>query len=149
MLETLYSDRLKLGKGVWVLVLMLGCVGIAEAEVPSFTVRPSVDQNMLFYAADSNVSGEITIVGSETMQPMLAKLAAQFMRLHPGVSFTVEAHGSTDGIREFSLGKSLQRRGDKSREGHDGASTPTMPIVIATDVSAAINRRNSIPFSFR
>jgi phosphate transport system substrate-binding protein len=49
-------------------------------------------------------------------------MATEFMRLHPNVTFAIEGEGSASAIREFALGISLQRRGDKSREGHDGAS---------------------------
>ncbi len=74
----------------------------------------------------TEVNGQITVAGSETMQPMVAKLAAEFMRLHPDVGFTIEGSGSASAIREFTLGLSLQRRGDKAREGHEGASTANL-----------------------
>lgn len=74
----------------------------------------------------TEIKGQVTIAGSETMRPMVTKLAAEFMRQHPGVRFEIEGHGSTEGIREFALGLSLQRRGDKAREGHEGASTATV-----------------------
>jgi phosphate transport system substrate-binding protein len=74
------------------------------------------------YQSVSPLSGTLTIAGSETMQPMMTKMATEFMRLHPNVTFAIEGEGSASAIREFVLGISLQRRGDKSREGHDGAN---------------------------
>jgi phosphate transport system substrate-binding protein len=81
---------------------------------------PAVHLDLVSYEPQADVSGQLIIAGSETMQPVLAKLAAAFTQRHPQVNFTIEALGSTEGIREFSLGISRQRRGDKSRDGHDG-----------------------------
>lgn len=74
------------------------------------------------YQFETALSGTLTIAGSETMQPMVTKMATEFMRLHPNVKFAIEGEGSASAIREFALGISLQRRGDKSRQGHDGAN---------------------------
>lgn len=83
-------------------------------------------QTLTGYEPAPALSGTITVAGSETMQPMITKLAGEFMRLHPDVKFTVEGTGSAAAIREFALGISLQRRGDKSRDGHQGAGTPKL-----------------------
>ena len=74
------------------------------------------------YQSEPPLSGTLTIAGSETMQPMVTKMATEFRRLHPDVTFAIEGEGSASAIREFALGISLQRRGDKSRQGHDGAN---------------------------
>ncbi len=88
--------------------------------------RIATAQTLTAYDPTPALSGTITVAGSETMQPMIAKLAAEFMRLHPEVKFTVEGIGSSAAIREFALGISLQRRGDKSREGHGGGGSPNL-----------------------
>lgn len=92
----------------------------ALAADQTVTHKVSVAQAIESYEAQPSLTGSVTIAGSETMKPMMTKLAAEFMRLHPGVSFTVEGAGSTAAIREFAMGLSLQRRGDKAREGHEG-----------------------------
>ncbi|ALA58536.1 PstS family phosphate ABC transporter substrate-binding protein [Nitrospira moscoviensis] len=109
-----------------ILALSVACITTAvtgRAEtVPPGDSRPVVAQAIESYEAQPNVSGSVTIAGSETMKSMMTKLAAEFMRLHPSVSFTVEGTGSSAAIREFAMGISLQRRGDKAREGHGGGA---------------------------
>ena len=73
------------------------------------------------YQVANGLSGKVTIAGSDTMRPLVIKLAAEFSRLHPDVHFTVEGGGSSAAIREFVMGLSQQRRSDKARSGHEGA----------------------------
>jgi phosphate transport system substrate-binding protein len=74
------------------------------------------------YVAKPGISGRFTIAGSDTMQPLLAKLAGEFSRYYPQVKIAVEGSGSAEAIREFTIGYSQQRRGDKARTfGHTGA----------------------------
>lgn len=76
------------------------------------------------YQPAPGISGRITIVGSDTMQPLMAKLAAAFRVFHPNTKFGVEGQGSSEAIREFMLGLSLQFRGDKSGgKGTQGSSS--------------------------
>ncbi len=50
-------------------------------------------------------SGIIIIEGSETMKPLVTELAAEFMRLNPGISIYVEGGSSSEGIKELIEGK--------------------------------------------
>ena len=73
------------------------------------------------------LEGRLAIAGSDTMRPLLVKLAADFSRNHPKAKVGVEGGGSSQGLREFVLGLSGQRRGDKARGfGTEGASTVTV-----------------------
>jgi phosphate transport system substrate-binding protein len=103
------------------------CTAIAASGLDSPTYAAPDERQVLTqaldpYQSEPPLSGTLTIAGSETMQPMVTKMATEFMRLHPDVTFAIEGKGSASAIREFALGISLQRRGDKSREGHDGAN---------------------------
>jgi phosphate transport system substrate-binding protein len=101
-------------------VLIAAALGHAQT-LPSVDPRPLVAETIESHEAQPTLTGSVTIAGSESMKPMITKLAAEFMRLHPKVSFTVEGTGSSAAIREFAMGISLQRRGDKAlREGHLG-----------------------------
>jgi phosphate transport system substrate-binding protein len=72
------------------------------------------------YQVSNGLSGKVTIAGSDTMRPLVMRLAAEFGRLHPDVRFTIEGGGSSAAIREFVMGLSQQRRADKARSGHAG-----------------------------
>jgi phosphate transport system substrate-binding protein len=75
------------------------------------------------YQPAPGIDGRVTIAGSDTMQPLMAKLAASFMAFQPKAKFGIEGQGSSESIREFMLGLSLQRRGDKAGgKGTEGAS---------------------------
>ena len=73
------------------------------------------------YLAANGLSGNATIAGSDTMRPLVIRLAAEFSRLHPQVRFTVEGGGSSAAVREFVMDLSQQRRADKARSGHGGS----------------------------
>jgi phosphate transport system substrate-binding protein len=108
------------------LALTSWCVegGTALAEQVNLLAQSGSDSITEQYQPVQGISGRVTIVGSDTMQPLMAKLAATFRALQPNTKFGVEGHGSSEAIREFMLGLSLQFRGDKSGGGGtQGASS--------------------------
>lgn len=101
-------------------------VSTAAAEIAGHnqTGGVTVDSTIEPYVSQNGLSGKLSIAGSDTMRPLLTKLAAQFMGLHPTTQVAVEGTGSAAAIREFQLGISYQRRGDKVRgRGTGGANT--------------------------
>ena len=74
---------------------------------------PTVDPAIEPYTNHNGLHGKLSIAGSDTMRPLISKLSAQFLSLHPGAQIAVEGTGSSAAIREFLLGLSYQRRGDK------------------------------------
>lgn len=100
--------------------------GLASAETTRLytTGAIAIDPAIEAYASENGLSGVLSIAGSDTMRPLVAKLAAQFMALHPKTQIAVEGTGSSGAIREFMLGLSYQRRGDKAiGRGTGGSST--------------------------
>lgn len=96
----------------------------ATAEQANILVQSGNDSIAEQYQPAQGISGRVTIVGSDTMQPLMAKLAAAFRSFQPNTKFGVEGQGSSEAIREFMLGLSLQHRGDKSGgKGTQGASS--------------------------
>lgn len=96
--------------------------GSVHAEHPGGPHTNPVDPQVAAYAPARDLTGRLTIAGSDTMQPLLVKLANDFTRHHPGVRFVIEDVGSGEAIKEFIHGYSLQRRGEKARKGHNGAT---------------------------
>ncbi|MCC2643828.1 MAG: pstS4 [Nitrospira sp.] len=108
------------------LVMTAGTAGIAFAETPLST-RPVVDSTIAPYTSTAQeLSGRLAIVGSDTMKPLLVKLASAFSRLEPDTSIAVEGGGSKQAIRQFLVGYTSQRRGEKARTGHDGSALPSI-----------------------
>lgn len=109
-----------------VFALTSWCLGDerAAAEQVNALAQAGNDSITEQYQPAPGISGRVTIVGSDTMQPLMAKLAAAFKSFQPNTKFGVEGHGSSEAIREFMLGLSLQHRGDKSGgKGTQGASS--------------------------
>ncbi len=108
---------------VLALSVLLGWPYWAGADQPEPLTKPVVDSDIAPYTSGAtNLSGRLAIVGSTTMQPLLTKLAASFSRFHPDVGIAVEGGGSAAAIREFLVGYTRQRRGEKARTGHDGSA---------------------------
>ena len=79
------------------------------------------------YQPAPGIGGRVTIAGSDTMQPLMAKLAASFTAFQPKAKFGVEGLGSSQAIREFMLDLSFQRRGDKAiGRGTEGTSSASL-----------------------
>jgi phosphate transport system substrate-binding protein len=110
--------------GVLVLALLSGSGEVVQAQDTGTPhAFPVVESDLPTYQPEAELAGQFTIAGSDTMQPMVAKLAAAFNRLQPRVEFVVEGGGSKTGIRKFAMGLSDQRRGDKARsKGHHGTN---------------------------
>ena len=95
-----------------VLSLFGGYAGAEHAGLSS-AGGPTIDPAIEPYTNHNGLQGKLSIAGSDTMRPLISKLSAQFLSLHPGAQIAVEGTGSSAAIREFLLGLSYQRRGDK------------------------------------
>ncbi|WP_447603260.1 PstS family phosphate ABC transporter substrate-binding protein [Nitrospira sp. Nam80] len=102
--------------------LCLGGVGLAAAQ-PFGAAQQELDPSLTAYVPVNGLSGRVSIAGSDTMAPLMTKLVAHFTRQHLETKFAVESVPTSQAIREFMLGISYQRRGDKARgRGTDGSS---------------------------
>ena len=97
------------------MVALFGGHAVAEHAGLGAAGEQRVDPAVELYNTQNRVEGKLSIAGSDTMKPVISKLAAQFLSLHPGAEIAVEGVGSGAAIREFQLGISYQRRGDKVR----------------------------------
>lgn len=100
--------------------------GYAGAEHAGGMERPTADSSLVAYEPAKGIEGRLTITGSDTMAPLMDRLANEFTRLHgyPKVNLFVEHPGTNPAMRQFLLKYSNQRRGDKARTGNNGAGFP-------------------------
>lgn len=75
------------------------------------------------YVMQTPVTGRMAITGSDTMQPILSKLANEFRRRHPDMKIAVQGSAASKLAPEelFVTGLSTMRRGDGDTAGHLGA----------------------------
>lgn len=119
---TMKQKKLRVA-GVLGALVLLGLTGGVGAEHDGANGNLAVEPGIASYQPAADLSGRIiSIAGSDTMQPLLAKLASEFTKHHPDVRMVIEDVGSDEAIREFIIGYSLQRRGEKARKGTDGAT---------------------------
>lgn len=102
----------------------------ARAEnVNTVDYLAAINGTFAAYEPVKDLEGRLTITGSTTMGPLLSQLVSEFGRMYayPKVSVFVENTGSALAIREFLMGFSQQRRGDKARSfGHSSAGTASI-----------------------
>lgn len=106
----------------WMLVggsiAFFATVSLAQAETPSFKVTPVVDSSIAAYVPKSGVSGGIAIAGSDTMQPIIAKVASAFRIWQPNITIAVQGGGSYSALGQFLQDQPTIRRGDANPKGH-------------------------------
>lgn len=131
--KTMQSRRTPQGKLAVALMftgLVFGVEASAMAEKANVIgYRPAIEGSLTAYEPIKDLEGRLTITGSDTMNPLLNQLASEFGRLYayPKVSVFVENSGSALAIREFLMGFSQQRRGDKARSfGHSSAGAASV-----------------------
>ena len=71
----------------------------------SAQVMPSLDPNISPYQRGSDVTGTLTVAGSDTMKPLTESWSAKLRQLHTGLSIKVESKGSETGLPALLEGK--------------------------------------------
>lgn len=83
------------------LLALLGLPSLGEAEYAGPSGRPMLDPTLEAYMPVTHISGHMKIAGSDTMQPMLARLAGEFRRRHAGARVSIEGGGSDIVLKEL------------------------------------------------
>lgn len=97
--------------------LLVG-LGSAWAQSSLEAVRPVVDSTIPTYTPKPGVSGAIAIAGSDSMQPIIVKVASAFRAWQPNVKIAVQGGGSDNALRAFIQNIAASRRGDGNVRGH-------------------------------
>lgn len=128
----------------WVLVggsiAFLATVSLAQAETPSFKVTPVVDSSLAAYVPKSGVSGGIAIAGSDTMQPIIAKVASAFRQWQPNIKLAVQGGWSDAAMTAFVQNIAASRRGDGNVKGHLSSNDVT---ILASSRPLTVNERQT------
>ncbi|HKT35370.1 MAG TPA: PstS family phosphate ABC transporter substrate-binding protein [Nitrospira sp.] len=94
-------------RGLTVIGTALLAVGMLFQPLNSYAeqVGPfaavNVDANLARYTPQTQVSGSFKVRGSDTMYPLVTRLALEFQRRQPKVTFDIRGGGSTEAIAKF------------------------------------------------
>ncbi len=98
--------------GFYLGLAWLGLASAAWAEPTAPLARPVADPAIASYVATGGVSGGVVIAGSDTMQPIVAKIAAAFREWQPQVKIAVQGGGTDTALMSFLHNQAAIRRGD-------------------------------------
>lgn len=98
--------------GMLVSFLLLGLPAEPSAEQIVPSGKPVLDPAIDFYVPSATASGAIVVAGSDTMYPIMLKLASVFRQLQPDVKMAVQGGGSDAALRGFIQDQAYIRRGD-------------------------------------
>ncbi len=87
-------------------LILLG-LSLALTTVLSQAQSIKVDGNLPSYKPTTGVSGQVNVVGSDTLSPIVNLWFSGFQKLHPNVTVKSTAEGSTAGVLALLEGESL------------------------------------------
>jgi phosphate transport system substrate-binding protein len=118
------SQKTRIGRSAFLVCAALWTsAGSVAAQPVGVTSQYGLDPALSAYVPVNGLAGRVSLAGSDTMAPLMTKLVAHFTREHPDTTFAVESVPDDQAVREFLLGISYQRRGDKvTGVGTEGAS---------------------------
>ncbi len=93
---------------------MLGLFTDSSAEQSGVSIRPVVDTAIGPYMGKTGASGAVVIAGSDTIQPIMIKIASAFKKWQPDVKIAVQGGGTDAALMQFLQNQSIIRRGDAS-----------------------------------
>lgn len=111
------SAKIRLGFCVGLFGGVLGLAAMTQAQPLDGTIRPVVEADIASYVPGVGVGGAIVIAGSDTMQPLVARLASEFRRWQPDVKIAIQGGGTDAALMQFVEDQATIRRGDASPKG--------------------------------
>jgi phosphate transport system substrate-binding protein len=97
--RTRYSGLLNVA--VMLAIALLLTVPDIRAEQGGPFASLAVDASLAPYNPQAQVAGALKIQGSDTMSPLMTRLATEFQRRQPQVTINVKGGGSTKAVSEF------------------------------------------------
>ncbi len=108
------------------LLASMALVAPVLAEQAEVLSRPVVDHGVGSYAPVANLSGNLVIAGSDTMQPLMLKLAAAFRQLYPAAKIGILGGGTERALMQFVSDQAQIRRGDGFYNGPQASGRVSM-----------------------
>ena len=87
--------------GIYIFLLLI----LAVAFQVSGQIMPSLDPKIPPYQLVSDLTGALSVAGSDTMKPLTESWSAKLRQLYPGLTIKVESNGSETGLAALLEGK--------------------------------------------
>ncbi len=120
------AGRSARGMVVGSILALFATVSLVQAEVSTIHAIPVVDSGIASYVPKTGISGGIAIAGSDTMQPIIAKIASAFRQWQPNIKLAVQGGGSDAAMIAFVQNIAASRRGDGNVRGHLSSNDVTI-----------------------
>lgn len=120
------AGRSARGMVVGSILAFFATVSLVQAEVSTIHAIPVVDSGIASYVPKTGISGGIAIAGSDTMQPIIAKIASAFRQWQPNIKLAVQGGGSDAAMIAFVQNIAASRRGDGNVRGHLSSNDVTI-----------------------
>lgn len=100
-LQRMAQYRYQASVAVWMFLTL----SLAAAFHVSGQVMPSLDPKIPPYRLVSDLTGTLSVAGSDTMKPLTESWSAKLRQLYPGLTIKVDSYGTDAGIAAFLEGK--------------------------------------------
>ncbi|HSE59596.1 MAG TPA: PstS family phosphate ABC transporter substrate-binding protein, partial [Nitrospiraceae bacterium] len=104
--------------GIAAVFLFGGLVPPVQAEHAGLPLLKLSGTTRIGYSPVNGLEGRFTVAGSDTMQPLMLRLASEFHRMHPNTKIAVQGGGSELAMMQFLENQAAIRRGDARAQGH-------------------------------
>ncbi len=137
--------RNKLIVGLLLVVLLVGftaCAKAAEEEMVTETVtEPAAEEAVVEEPA---LTGEITVSGSTSVEPVGVALGDEFMALNPGVAFTYEGIGSSGGVENANDGTTMIGTASRNIKDSEKEYGLTEQVLAYDGIAVIVNPANGV-----
>ncbi|TGG92386.1 phosphate ABC transporter substrate-binding protein PstS family protein [Natronospirillum operosum] len=131
--------------------LLLSGMVAGVATLSASAMAQDVDPNLPVYERTSGVSGNITSIGSDTLNNLMTLWAEEFNRFYPNVNVQIQGAGSstappavTEGTATFGpMSRAMRDSEIQSFEERHGYEPYALPVAIDT-LAVYVNRDNPI-----
>ncbi len=106
--------------------MQVDLVSDARAEQANGLARSVVDSAIGSYTPVADLSGNVVIAGSDTMQPLMLKLAASFRQVYPKAQLGILGGGTERAVMQFVSDQAQIRRGDGFYSGPQASGRVSM-----------------------
>lgn len=103
----------------------------------------TVDPDAAAYEGDGSTEGEINVVGSTSVSPVMEVLAEEYMALNPGVTISTTANGSSAGVQAAVDGTADIGMASRALE-EEEASQVTGEAIAMDGIAVIINNDNAL-----